>query len=109
MIMGLFESRPYKTNTLNAAESAAVCVALDVGVRVASGTPLEGLLKKARRHADGNAFTMETLIATTACLEATIEAIVKQDPKNLRSSLLLQHMAMQAAFESALAKLKRMV
>lgn len=106
--MGLFESKPYKINNLNPSEIAALCVALDIGVKVAEGTALGGLLKKARRHVDQKAFTLETLLAATACLEATIESIVHQDPTNLRSSMLLQYMAMQAAFESALAKLKRM-
>ena len=107
--MGLFESKPYKINHFSSAGRAALDVALDIGVKVAAGTPLESLLKKTKRHASGLAFTTETLIAASACLEATIEAIVKQDPKDLRSSMLLQYMAMQAAFESALAKLKKMV
>ena len=107
--MGLFESTPYKITQLSTAERAALNVALDIGIKVSAGTPLESLLKKTKRHAKGLAFSTETLIAASACLEATLEALVRQDPKDLRSSMLLQYMAMQSTFESALAKLKKTV
>lgn len=82
--------------------------ALEVGIACSNGEIVK-TMKQAKRNIQGGALTLSGLVATAACLEATLDAITSGDDSNMRTTLLKQKAVVQVVIASALAKLKNML
>lgn len=107
--MGLFTPKPYKMNSLSAAERAAVDTALEVGIQCAGKSGLAGTLKTARKNYNRGALTHTDMAVVIACLEATLEALTEGDNSNLRTTLLKKKAVVQVAIVLAIQKLRGML
>lgn len=106
--MGLFNLRPYKMDSLNIAESAAVSAALEVSIDSGADKALGGKLSKAYRHFKRGALTKDDLTATIAAVAASLTSL-KEDNDDLRTTALKQKSVAVLALALALDKLMNML
>jgi len=106
--MGLFTRKPYKLDSLNIAEKAAVSTALEIGLAVSRDPKLTKSLQAAQKDLRGGKMSKDTLGTTVACLVASLAALAGSDDPD-RSSLLQQKKVVTVSMALALDKLKNML
>ena len=106
--MGLFTPKPYKLDSLNIAERAAVSTALEIGLAVSKDPKLTKSLNNAQKDLRGGKMSRDTLSTTIACLVASLAALAGSDDPD-RSSLLEKKKVVTVSMALALDKLKNLL
>ena len=106
--MGIFTSKPYKTNALTGAEIVAVTSSLEVAIEVGATAQQLADFKTALKEFRRGAISRESRIVIMACLAATLAAISDSDEENLRSTALKKKAVTQIALAMALKKIDEM-
>ena len=106
--MGLFTRKPYKMDSLNIAEKAAVKTALEVAQALDRGGRMKKELSSAIRDFDKGKLSKKDMATTVACLVASLSALSGTDDPD-RSSLLNKKKVVMVSMALALDKLKNML
>ena len=106
--MGLFTAKPYKMDSLNIAERAAVSTAMEVALQLDTQGKVTKKLKTALRDFNKGKMSKEDMAVAIACLLGSLKALSSgEDPD--RSSLLKKKAVVQVSMAMALAKLQKML
>jgi len=106
--MGLFTAKPYKLDSLNFAEKAAVRTALEVAQMLDTQGRLKKELNSALKGLDKGKMSRKDLATSVACLAASLSAMSNSEDPD-RSSLLAKKKVATVAMALALDKLKNML